>query len=384
MRVLLLNHEYPPIGGGGGNAARHLATCLVEQGHAVTVLTSSFRDLPSHEVQSGVEVVRVPALRTRDAESSVSSILAYTISATLAAHRLPRPDIVHAFFGVPGGAIAFALRQTKALPYLVSFRGKDVHGGRSRDLGGITGILKAVSMPVWRAADALVANSEGLREVASLVDSGVEVEVIPNGVDTVRFSPSDTHGEGPVRLLYVGRLEPYKGLNCLLDALIRVRGTEKNFLLKIVGDGSLRSQLTAEAERAGLSDVITFLGWVSPDRIPGIYRDADVFVLPSLVEGMPNGVLESMASGLPAIASSVPGTEELIESGTTGITFPPGDSGRLADALIQLMSKNQTRTKMGSAARKAALTRGWDRVAEQYVTLYERLLSADEASESGN
>ena len=378
MNILLLTHEYPPIGGGGGNAARHLARCLQMLGIDVTILTSAFKGQPRDETVEGVRVTRVPALRRREAESSISSILAYAGSAFAKSLRLPRPDLVHAFFGVPGGAVGYALKQSLGLPYIVSFRGKDVHGGKSKDFGGITGALKMVSMPVWRAADALVANSEGLKEIAQKVDPEAVVDVIPNGVDSERFSPRrNPRPEGPIQILFVGRLEPYKGLDTLLAALAFVRQkATREFVIRIVGDGSLKAQLMTDAERFGVDGCVDFTGWVSPDEIPKIYQAADIFVLPSVVEGMPNGILESMATGLPSVASDVPGSEELIDNGKTGIIFPPGDVEALADALSSLVQDDASRTRMGQAARQSAARRSWDEVAERYVKIYNRTITA--------
>ena len=378
MNVLLLNHEYPPVGGGGGNAARHLAQCLRMRGIDVTVLTSAYKGQPRDETVLGVRIVRVPALRTREAESSAQSILAYAGSAFARSLHLPRPDLVHAFFGVPGGAVGYALKKTMGLPYIVSFRGKDVHGGKSKDFGGITGALKTVSMPIWRAADALVANSYGLREIAQMVSPEAVVDVIPNGVDTERFSPRRSpRVDGAIKILFVGRLEPYKGLDTLLEALTLVRHrSDRGFVLEIVGDGSLKTQLVAEAERLGVGDCVDFKGWISPAEIPEIYQAADIFVLPSIVEGMPNGVLESMATGLPSVASDVPGTVELIAHRKTGITFPPGDAEALADALCLLIGDDKERTRIGQAARQAATRRSWEGVAERYIQVYDNIISA--------
>ena len=196
MKVLLLNHEFPPIGGGGGNACQHIVRELQAMDVDVTVVTSAFHGLPSNEIIDGASVHRVPALRTRKAESSIASILAYTVSATLKISLLDRPDLVHAFFGVPAGLIACGLKKVWNIPYLVSFRGKDVHGGQAREMGGISGTLKAISS-VWRNADALVANSKGLRDIAQKVDPTARVEVIPNGIDVARFRPGQRHLDAP-------------------------------------------------------------------------------------------------------------------------------------------------------------------------------------------
>ena len=380
MKVLILNHEYPPIGGGGGNACQHIVRHLTEMGLDITVVTSAFANLPAHDLQDGASVHRVPALRSREAESTLASILAYTISATLATRRVDRPDLVHAFFGVPSGLIAYGLKRVWSTPYLVSFRGKDVHGGQSREMGGITGCLKAVSMPVWRNADALVANSKGLREIAEHVDPTAQVEVIPNGGDTDRFRPELRRSVGPLRVLYVGRLEPYKGLETLLQAMTQANKIPNAFALRIVGDGSLRSDLERRSHALGLSDIVTFDGWVDRAYIPDCYNSADLFVMPSVVEGMPNGVLEAMASGLPVIASHVPGTEELIDSGHTGLLFESGDATGLADALIQCHSCPGLRKSLANGARAVSMSRSWERVAIEYTNIYTRLASRDTAT----
>ena len=373
------------MGGGGGNAARHLSQCLQARGVTVTVLTSAFKGQPIDEVASGVRILRVPSLRTQTARSSLSSILAYSASSLIKSLRLPRPDLVHTFFGIPGGGVGFALKKLLDTPYIVSFRGKDVHGGKSRTFGGITGPLKAISMPVWAAADGLVANSNGLRDIARTVAPNAEVEVIPNGVDADRFMPAPhPRIEGSVRILFVGRLEPYKGVDTLLNAVAALkRQTTRPFVLCIAGDGSLRSRLTAAADQLGIGDSVEFLGWVSADQIPWVYQTSDIFVLPSVVEGMPNGVLESMATGLPSVASRVPGTEELIDDGTTGTIFEPGDSRALAEALKALIEDDETRTRMGKAARQDALNRSWEEVAEQYILIYRRILGLSGQEDSG-
>ena len=379
MNILILNHEFPPIGGGAASATAYIARELSSLGARITVMTAAYNGHPRMEIQDGFSVIRVPSWRRDALESHPHEIVSYLAGAMLKA--LPRclrsgPDLIHAFFGVPSGALAYALNRLAGIPYLISFRGRDVHGGKGADSGGISGPLRTVSRTVWRRADALVANSLGLREIALRVDPDSDVEVIPNGIDTGRFTPGPSAGPGrALRLLFVGRLEPYKRLPDLFEALRIVRDrTHRPLSLCIAGDGSLRHSLPDAARRFGVAECIRFCGAVSGGEMPALYRDADIFILPSIVEGMPNVVLEAMAAGLPVLATRIPGSEELVVPGKTGFLVPPTHPQALADALLALIENDALRLDMGRRARREAEARSWNRVAESYLEIYRRIV----------
>ncbi len=375
----MLNHEFPPVGGGAAGATSNIARELAVLGTGVTVMTTAYNGLPRMEVVDGYSVIRVPAWRREASESHPHEIASYLTSAFWKA--FPRcfrseSDLVHAFFGVPSGAIGYALKRLTGFPYVVSFRGRDVHNGKGRDSNGISGPLRAISKIIWRHADALVANSQGLKQIALRVDPGIDVDVIPNGVDTTWFTPGPSaHSDRPLRLLFVGRLESYKGLTDLFEAL-RIVGTRTNrpFTLQVVGDGSLRNSLVDAAVKRGLADRISFRGAVPGAEMPDVYRDADLFILPSIVEGMPNAVLEAMASGLPVLATRIPGSEDLIEEGQTGFLVPPVDPQTLADRLYTLIENDKLRINTGRRARGEAENRSWRQIAKSYFDLYKRVL----------
>jgi glycosyltransferase involved in cell wall biosynthesis len=267
-------------------------------------------------------------------EATGVEILSYVATATpfaLSHIARDRPDLIHAYFGLPGGGIARALRALTGVPYIISFRGRDVHGGRDREAGGIRGVMRLASCVAWRGASALIANSQGLRDIARNVLPGAGVSVIPNGVDMDRFTPTGPRPDGgPFRVLCVGRLEPYKGLSDLLEAVgASPDPVARQVHLDIVGDGTLRHALPDEARGLGLMDRVCFHGNLPPEAMPAAYRKAHLFVLPSYVEGMPNVILEAMASGLPVIATRIPGSEELVEDGVTGLLVAGRPAGRL-------------------------------------------------------
>ena len=378
MKTLIINHEYPPVGGGAGNATKHMAECLVPLGLDVEVVTASFSDLPRIETHLGVTVHRVPAMRSRELESSAIEIGSFTASALFYASRLvarDRPDIVHTFFGLPSGALGYALKSTTGLPYIISFRGRDVHGGKGLDSDGITGAFRTLSRPVWRFADRLIANSDGLRNIARRITPELSIDVIPNGVDANRFTPANPNRNTPLTFLFVGRLEPYKGLDTLLLAVARLKTLIRTpFVLKIVGDGSLRDEIRKQVSELGIAENIEIQGRIAPEHMPSVYQTADVFILPSIVEGMSNGILEAMASGLPVIGTEIPGSEELIANGVNGLLVPPVSIESLAQAMARTAEDSDFRFQAGLEARSSITPRTWESIARRYLSVYEQVL----------
>jgi glycosyltransferase involved in cell wall biosynthesis len=177
-------------------------------------------------------------------------------------------------------------------------------------------------------------------------------------------------------LLFVGRLSTQKGVSVLLDALALVPA---RWHLRIVGDGPERASLTAQAARLGIAERVTFHGWAQREELPALYRAADVFVFPSLDEGMPNVVLEALASGLPIVATRIAGNDQLVLPGENGTLVPPSDPHAFAAALAPLLTDPAARQRMAARSRALATERySWASSAGKYDALFQSIAASEQ------
>lgn len=370
---LFINYEYPPVGGGGGNATQQIGRALVKRGAKVTVLTAAQGRLPRRENDRGVQVYRIWAARRRQDRCSIPEMLMFMAHALLTAPGLARQIKAAAamvFFGLPSGPIGWWLKQRLGLPYVVSLQGGDVPGFMGEEMALYHRLTGGLITRVWRAANAVVANSNGLASLARHHAPDIDIDMIPAGADLDAVEPPTVPTlEGPLRLLFVGRLVNQKGIDVLFRALATMKG-HTDWTLTIAGEGPLKDELALAAHRLQLAERIVFRGWLERDHLPAIYEQADVFVLPSRDEGMPNAMLEAMAAGLPVVGSKVAGVDEVVIDGETGFLVPPEDADALAHALRIIIEDRDRTFELGQASRKRAEQRySWTFAADSYLSL---------------
>lgn len=284
-----------------------------------------------------------------------------------------RPDIVHsrnwaAFDAVPAARLA-------RVPVVIHGE----HGREATDPHGLNRKRNRIRRLVGGLVDRFVTVSDDLRRWL-IVTVGVPEEKvlrIPNGVDTIRFRddgrearrrtlgiPSDTIVIGTV-----GRLDPVKDQMGLLDAFALLNGGGPPRVLVIVWDGPCRAALEARARRSDLAGQVWILG-ERPD-VPVLLKEFDVFVLPSIAEGISNTILEAMATGLPVIATRTGGNPELVEDGVTGALVPVGEPRRLAQTLEAYLRDAHLRALHGKAGRQRAVEQfSLERMTKGYRDLY--------------
>ncbi len=376
MRILIINSEYPPIGGGAANASANLAREFAALSHDVTVLTVHFNNLPKKTLENSVRIIRLKSLRRKLDQSGGLEQLAFMIVGsigTLSLIRQWRPDVTLAFFGVPSGVPAWFAQQITRIPYVVSLRGGDVPGFRPYDFAVYHRLISPILRPVWHRASSVVANSKGLFTLAKNFDGNVDIKIVPNGVDVDKYKPPDYRNWSTPKMLWVGRLVYQKGLDFLLDSLETLKNL--SWELTLIGDGPQRGFLEKTAQEKGISDRIIFKGWLNRDELTRYYDESNLFVFPSRHEGMPNAVLEAMASGLPVIATEIAGNEELVIPGVTGLLVPMNNPSELALALGDILVDPERRQQMGFAARERVKTSyTWNQVAISYLSILESIM----------
>lgn len=243
-----------------------------------------------------------------------------------------RPDVVLASWAYPDGWAGVRLARARGIPVVVK-----VHGSDIKLLGQYPGRLRRTA-DALRAADAVIAVSQDLVEqVAALgVDRG-KVRLIYNGVDASVFHPGPKReararlgigGDSPL-LVFAGNLFPVKGVDVLLGGLARMKSGGAVARLAVIGQGPLKPALERQAAEQGISDLVTFLGPLPQADLADWYRAADLFVLPSRSEGVPNVLLEASACGCPWVASRVGGIPEIAHLGRSRLV-PPEDPAELA------------------------------------------------------
>jgi len=374
MKILMLNYEFPPIGGGAANAN----LCILKQytgksDLAIDVLTSAPQPgLTKENFAGNITIYKVGLHKKQLHYWRKTEVIEWLLKAGFHYRKLLREndyDFAHAFSGFPTGWPCY--RRSQKLPYIISLRGSDVPGEHAR-LKLDYKILAPAFHAIWKKASTLIANSQGLKNRALKFMPSANIDVIPNGVDTERFSPPETTQESQtLRLLTVGRLSVTKRVDILIDTvdILNRQGCKISF--KIVGGGQMLQKLKQIVTEKNLENIIEITGRIDAENMPKIYRQNDIFISASKLEGMSNAMLEAMASGLPIIATRCEGVEELIAE--NGLVVENANAGEIAKAVKKLIDDRQLRNQMSIAARKHAEKFTWTRIAEQYLNIYERV-----------
>lgn len=203
------------------------------------------------------------------------------------------------------------------------------------------------------------------------------IHIVHCGLDPNRFTPTERPSVSPPQVAFVGRLDPVKGADLLLDALAALRPHYPGLAATFIGDGPQAAQTRQHARQLGLDDIVTFAGAQPEKAVADLLHQSDLLVLPSFAEGVPVVLMEAMACGLPVIASRIAGIPELVQDGENGHLIPAGDTESLIRAMSDLLADPQRRRRMGKAGRQTVVA---DFAIADEARRLARLFSASHAS----
>jgi glycosyltransferase involved in cell wall biosynthesis len=360
-RVLMLASEYPPnVFGGLGTHVHAITTALSSTGVEVELL------LPPHKTYDGPSSgVRLHEVAVSRSESSEQFWLQFCLRVVEHAEGLARNcDVIHChdWMTVVAG---MALRKRTGVPLIFSVHlPQEIGANLTMENLGLA----------W--ADCVLVNSRAVaQELASRAVPWKGLRVIPNGVDSSRFTPAEAVAPDEKYILFVGRLVAQKGVDVALRAFDTLRHLRSDIRLLIVGEGENSLLLLRLARSLGVIPSVTFAGWRRGQALVDAYQCAELVLMPSLYEPFGIVALEAMACGKPVIASSVGGLTEIIEHGVTGFLSPPGEYLSFAQHMANVLLNPELASAMGRAARQRALQFSWERAAEDTVRCYEQVLS---------
>jgi glycosyltransferase involved in cell wall biosynthesis len=374
--LLMLNYEFPPIGGGAGKA--HL--CLLKEfagrdDLAIDVLTSSPK--PGQSIEKFADNITIYKIGLHKKNLHFwrkTEVVEWLFKAGFFYKKLIRQnnyDLVHAFFGFPTAYLCY--KSTKILPYIISLRGSDVPGYNVR-LGVDYKLLSPLFRRIWKNAAVIVANSTGLAELARKFMPDLDIGVINNGVYTDIFFPEPAKKlTQPIKLLTVCRLISRKRIDMLIKAVEYTGKLGMTVQLNIAGQGDLLAELTRLTKELNVGEQVNFMGRIPAEKMPQIYRDNDIFIMSSAHEGMSNAMLEAMATGLPIITTRCEGVEELIDD--NGIIVEKDDAELIAGAIKELADDTDRYTQTAAAAGRQAEKFTWPKMAAEYLKCYRAVIN---------
>ncbi len=345
-RILILNYEFPPLGGGGGVAAYQLAKGFIQNGYAVDYITTWYKGLKKSEIIDGINVYRVKVIGRKElATATMISLLSYPVAALWLSMKFclkNRYEFINTQFVVPTGPLGFILSKLFGIPNLVSLHGGDIYDPTKTSSPHHRWYLRFAIRLLLNSADRVVAQSSNTQENAiKYYHPSKRIEIIPLPYEPFVFRPT-TRGElgleeGKKYIIGVGRLVKRKGFDTFIRALAML---DTNVEGIIIGEGPERQALEALAAKLGVARRLHLVGYVNTEKKFQYLSNADVFVLSSVHEGFGIVLLEAMQVGLPVVASNNGGQIDLFDQTEASHCqfFEAGDEFLLKEKIQLLMS----------------------------------------------
>lgn len=387
MKILMVISQFYPMVGGTEKQANLLAKKLIEKGVEINIVTGWWKfGTPRKEIIDGIKVFRnfscwgmfgIKGIRTLGGLIYMVSLGIYLLM------RRREYDIIHVHQVLYPAFVSVLIGKIFRKPVLVKNActgiTSDIRQLRRFPLGGeqLKYLLKRM--------DCLVpVSQEGINEFKAIGYPESRIVYIPNGVLIPLESKTQYYNE-VLRVIIIARLDWQKGIDVLLKAWAKVMQQEKKLKLLIVGDGPLKSELKRLSKSLGLIGSVEFTGLVY--SVEKYLRYADLFILPSRAEGLPNALLEAMSYGISCIATNVGGNGELFETenrrispggyliARNGLLVNPDDVKGLSEAILYLIRNGRVREEIGRRSRMFIQENySIDLVADRYIALYQRML----------
>ena len=421
MKIVISTDIYYPMINGVAVFSRNLAAGLKKRGHEVMVLTPSIDGdyKVEQDPEYGFTVVRLKSFKMHVYPDQINKVPA---SKKILGVKMPKlyyknglnvslncysaikkvldefqPDIIHDQTPGPIALAVFHYAKKRDIPLVSTDHAYPDNLTQQLKLPHVA--KKPINAMMNKYFVSFLKRSEYAtmpteQAVADLIPQKrkpfkVPVEALSNGIDLSRFAKGrankeiyETYGipkNKPI-VLYVGRVDPEKSLNILMDAFVKVHKTVPDAHLVVVGDGTARPKLEAQIAKAGLSENAHFLGRVVGDNLPQLYRTGTVFAITSKTETQSIVLMEAMASGLPCVAVDAGAIHELVKTNKNGYLCAPDDSGAVARSIVKIITDKDRQEKMSQESVVRAAKHDISHTLTRFEEIYNKVLD-DRAKE---
>lgn len=382
MRILFCDHEYPPLGGGGGVINALIAQEMAKR-HEVTILTSQGLDLPAESIEKGVRIIRVPVLFLRQkALANILSMSMFILMGIKTGKKLlsaNRYDIINTYFVLPTGPVGDALSRFAGIPNVLSVLGGDLYDPSKFTSPHRHPLLRAWIRRLLRRADLVVGDStDVLENMRRFYTPEIEGIRIPLGIQKPKVSSASRKQYGleedEVLLVTIGRLVPRKAIAQLISIMDVLRKEKEKMRLLIVGTGPQENLLKKEAQRRQLGNRILFLGHVEESEKFRILKMCDIYVSTSQHEGFGLVFLEAMASGLPIVCYDKGGQRDFLKDNETGYLVQLNNLNLFKERCQLLIENTCLRKTIGERNKCRAEQFYIDTCASRYESVFNKVL----------
>lgn len=388
MRICMTTSEFPPVVGGISHYVYKLSKRLTERGHEVKVVTrGSYKGL-SIDYFDNIRVYRVPYMHVYPIHVKLHQLFQNRLLKSLE----DEFDIIHLHHPL------IPLFRT-SLPTVVT-----VHTSLGPSIESQNFYATGPKLPIpllrlmrWYFSQlerSLVENADRVTVVSNAVADELrvyypkelaqrpQIEILGNGVDTGLFAPGVTSEQ--TRILYTGRLAWNKGLEDFVKAAQLILQRRNNVSFIITGEGPIKPYLEHVVREMMIADKFSFPGYLELQQLIRCYQTTTIFVYPSRYEGLPTSLLEAMACGVPVVATGIGCIPEIVHNNENGIIVPMSNPTAIANAVLYLLEDDDSRLRMGQAARKTVeQDYDWDRIVDRVERCYEMAIEAKAAMTGG-
>ena len=369
LRVCHFTYSFLPLIGGMEEVIHNLSFAMLNEGCEPYVFAPRARGRDNRlEVPYKVLRYSRPSSRRFGLRQLLIPLLWY--------HRKYKFDILHCHGVYPPGYVGISFQKITKVPVIITPHGGDIK--KNEEGYVINPNITARIKKTFSAADAItVLSSDMKKRVLSLGACSGRIYLVPNGIFRNDFKPPGYPHDCPVRdepyVLYLGRLREDKGIDVLLRAFCLIKKGHPQVKLMIAGEGREKDNLTATAEKLGISRSVEFIGMVQGEQKINTLHEALMLVCPSRREAFGIVNLEAFASGIPVIASRVGGIPDIIQDGVNGLLVEPDDPAQLADRMDLLINDKALRDNLVRNALACVSGYDWSNIAREYIGIYDKL-----------